>query len=270
VFLAVDLHAPPEGRFERQAVFAQELERQCGLGHLRDHGLDLWRQSIRDGPLDVPGVAAAGQDDGAAEPGLFHHPFQGRQTVFALLAHRVEDSAGAEGATGALDQDLIAAFGQGQCGAHADRPSPAVRAAHQCDRQPVGSGPRCPAVGEQFDSVGHRDPQVPFDHDVARHRRVQLHQALEKMTGQFHESHHFRVRVTAHVLSEADAFTSAGSRGPAGSPVSASSRPRSRRTPEPPQRHQAAAQAWACRRWGRQGHGTQGPPSSQRGELEID
>lgn len=184
--LARHQDAPAERGLQGQAVRAQELQGERGLGEVRDHRLDLGRQPVGHRPLHVAQVARPDQHDRPAEPRLFHHPVQGGQAVVAFLPHRVERAAGAERAPDALHQHLVAAFGQRAGQAGADQPAPTVRAAQQRHRQPPPPHLGRPPVGQQDGPVRHRHLEVALHGQVAGLRRAQPRHALDEIAAQVH------------------------------------------------------------------------------------
>ena len=180
------ISSPAERGLQREGVRVQKVEREGRVGHLGDHRLDLRRQPVRDRPLDVPQVAGADEHDRVAEPGLLDQPRERRQPVLALVAHRLEDAAGAERPPGALQDHLEPALGQRPHRARGDQRAPAVGAAHQGNRNFSPPVAQHPPVRQQHGPVRHRHRQVPLDDQVPGQRRVEHELALDQAAHQGH------------------------------------------------------------------------------------
>ena len=148
---------------------------------MRDHRLDLGPQAVRDRPLDIAEVIRPGQHNRVTKPWLLHDPVESGQTVRTFLTHRIEVPAGAECAAHALHDHLEPTLGIRPGHPETDEAGATVWTTEQRHRQRLAANPRCPPVCQELHAVWHRKPQIPFDHEVTRQRRLQPHRPLKQV-----------------------------------------------------------------------------------------
>ena len=149
-----------------------QLERavaEAGRGQIvradvQRHRGELRRRLQRQGPGREGQIARSGSGKAAAEPVLPAQPGHGVLTVGRLVHARREGAARAKRAAAALEQHVIAAFGE-RPAHHRHLPAPAVRGTHQ-HRRPRLRGDRRVVVGQQDRAVAHRHPDIAVDGDL--------------------------------------------------------------------------------------------------------
>ena len=160
--LVSDQVAPADVVVQVEDAVAVRAPAEVVRAHVHDGRDQLRRRVHGQRPLHEPEVAGAVGGQPSLEPALLAQPGDGVLPVRDLVAHRLELPAGPEGAAAALQQHVVAAFGQDLRVLQGERAAAAVRAADQhggrrrhADRQVV--------VGQQHRAVGHRHVEVALD-----------------------------------------------------------------------------------------------------------
>ena len=168
--LVNDQVAPAEEVVQVEGAVAVRGPAEVVRADDHDRGDQLGRRVQGQGPLHEAEVAGPERGQPSVEPALAAQPGHGVLAVAGLAAHRLEPSAGAEGAAAALQQHVEAAFGDELGLQQAERGPASVGTAHQ-DRGGRLAGDRQVVVGQQHRAVGHRHLDVPLDRDEVPLRR---------------------------------------------------------------------------------------------------
>ena len=162
VLLVSDQVAPADVVVQVEDAVAVRGPAEVVRAYVHDGRDQLRRRVHGQRPLHEPEVAGAVGGQPSLEPALLAQPGDGVLPVRDLVAHRLELPAGPEGTAAALQQHVVAAFGEDLRVLQGERAAAAVRAANQhggrrrhADRQVV--------VGQQYRAVGHRHLEIAFD-----------------------------------------------------------------------------------------------------------
>ncbi len=175
VGLVHEVHAlgPTQAGFQAEGAVGMGDAVVFGAGNDGHHGFEAFRLAGGDGPLGVTEIAGAPGGKAAVEPGLLRDPIYGGLTVGGLVDVGVEFALGVKTAARALDDDVVATFGEALGGHFAEGiaaeksrfPATAVGGADE-DGRVVARGLGEVMVGVEAGAIGHGHGDGALDGDV--------------------------------------------------------------------------------------------------------